>query len=349
MTEPIVRTESLGGSPLARAAMTGQAAQWYERRPSSAPEWKLRADSVRSNLRDRAWLAALRSAFDARGAAAERLARVASGQGVVVTTGQQPGLFGGPIYTWSKALSALALADEIEARTGVPTAPVFWAATDDADFAEASWTAVAVSGGVERLVVPAGAPLGRPMAEMPLGDPSRAIETFVRACGATVDDAALAVVRDAYRPGATVGGAYLHLLRRLLEPLGIAVLDASHSSVAGASRPTVMRALERASAVADALHRRDAEIAAAGFTSQVVEVQGLSLVFERPSGGGDKRRIPLAEAGAAAATARGLWSPNVLLRPVVERALLPTVSYVAGPGEIAYFAQVSAVADALEL
>jgi bacillithiol biosynthesis cysteine-adding enzyme BshC len=266
-----------------------------------------------------------------------------------VTTGQQPGLFGGPIYTWSKALSALALADEIEAVSGIPAAPVFWAANDDADFAEASWTAVAVPGGVERLALAAAAPVGRPMSEMPLGDPSEALAALERACGATVDARALAAVRDAYHARATVGGAYLQLLRTLFEPLGIVVMDAAHPSVAAATRPLLVRALDRATDVATALHARDEAIATAGFETQVVEVEGLSLVFERSASAGEKRRIPLAEATAAAAAAQGVLSPNVLLRPVIERALLPTVCYVAGPGEVAYFAQVSAVANALQV
>src|SRR5262245_55049600 len=134
MTEPVVRTDPLGGSPLARAAIDGRLGDWYVARPTTAQGWKARAESVRASAKSRPWLDMLRPAFDARGAAAARLDRVANGRGIVVTTGQQPGLFGGPIYTWSKALSALALADEIESATGIPTAPVFWAATDDADF-----------------------------------------------------------------------------------------------------------------------------------------------------------------------------------------------------------------------
>jgi len=352
VTEPIVRTEPLGGSPLARAAIDGQRGEWYPDIPRSEQAWTGRVEAVRASS-TREWLETIRSALSASGTAAARLARVTSGRGVVVTTGQQPGLFGGPIYTWSKALSALTLADEIEAATGIPAAPVFWAANDDADFAEASWTAVAVTGGAERLTVAAGAPLGRTMADMPLGDVAPAFAALLRACGATLDPRPIDAVRAAYRDGATVGGAYLSLLRALFEPLGIAVLDAAHASVAEAARPFLLRALDRANAVAEALRERDEAILAAGFSPQVAEVAGLSLVFERARDRGDKRRIPLSEAAAVAAqgdSARpGLLSPNVLLRPVIERAILPTVAYVAGPGELSYFAQVSAVAPTLGL
>jgi bacillithiol biosynthesis cysteine-adding enzyme BshC len=353
MTEPVVRTEPIGGSPLARAAVDGGLTDWYAPRPTSAQGWIARVESIRAATAAETTLAALRPALAATGAAAARLDRVRTHGGVVVTTGQQPGLFGGPVYTWSKALSALALADEIEATTGVAAAPVFWAANDDADFAEACWTAVAVQGGAERLAVSAAAPIGRPMSEMPLGnDVAPAIEALVRACGATIDSGPLDAVRAAYRAGETVGGAYLVFLRRLFEPLGIAVLDASHASVAVAARPFLLRALERAQAVTAALRERDDAITGAGFTAQVTEVAGLSLVFERPAAGGEKRRVPLSEAAAVAAsgeTGRATLSPNVLLRPVIERAILPTVAYVAGPGEIAYFAQVGAVAGALDL
>ena len=350
MTDLIVRTESLGGAPLARAAIGGELPAWYTPRPRTPDEWRARAAATRAEPRQRSWLDVLAPAFGASGEAAARLTRVAAANGVVVTTGQQPGLFGGPLYTWSKAMSALALADEIERATGIPTAPVFWAATDDADYAEASWTAFAATGGVERVELPAGGPLGGPMSELPLADPSQALEALVGACGATLDDRPIAAVRAAYREGATVGSAYVSLLRALLEPLGIPVLDASHEAVARAARPYLVRALERGERIAQALRERDNAIRAAGFTAQVAEVEGLSLVFERPAGGGEKRRIGVAEGVAAASAATPtVLSPNVLLRPVVERAILPTVSYVAGPGEIAYFAQVSAVAATLDL
>ena len=130
MSELLVRTDPLGGSPLARAAMDGALPAWYPGMPTSAASWRVRADEVRQTA-SRNWTEALGDALGATGAAAERLRRVADARGIVVTTGQQPGLFGGPVYTWSKALSALALADEIEFATGIPCAPLFWAANDD--------------------------------------------------------------------------------------------------------------------------------------------------------------------------------------------------------------------------
>jgi uncharacterized protein YllA (UPF0747 family) len=89
---------------------------------------------------------------------------------------------------------------------------------------------------------------------------------------------------------------------------------------------------------------RSAELRAAGQEPQVEDMAGLSLVFARE--GKIKRRLPVAEAMSAE---QGTYTPNVLLRPIVEYAILPTVAYLAGPGELAYFAQVGAVADALGL
>lgn len=343
---PLVLTEPLGGGALAQRVIAGDApSAWYLRRPSRVEGWRDRAETVRASV-PRDWYARLAPAFAASSAALSRLASVAAASGVVVTTGQQPGLFGGPIYTWSKALSALELADAVERATGVPTAPVFWAATDDADLAEASETWVALIGGATRLAMPGARADGRPMAEVPLGDLTEALDTLAAASGSAVAPDVLATVRRTYHPGATVGGAYLALLRALLEPLGIAVLDASHAALLDAERPWLTRALVQGPALASALEARSAELRAAGHTPQVADVEGLSLVFRREHDRKVRITLPLAASVAARAEQERL-SPNVLLRPVVERAVLPSVAYVAGPGEVAYFAQVGAVAATL--
>jgi uncharacterized protein YllA (UPF0747 family) len=346
MTDVRIVTEPLGGSALSRALQDGHApAAWTCAAPASPKGWRERSER-RAGERDWSDLwRCLAPALNASGAASERLERVISGGGVVVTTGQQPGLFGGPIYTMSKAVSAIALADQLESVTGLPTAPLFWAATDDADFAEAATTAVARQGGLDVLRSTFAPPAGTPMALAPLGDLTEPLGRLAAACGSAADPRPLALVREAYGNGdsRTVGEAFVTLLRALLEPLGMAVLDASHDAVAAASEPVLRSALESSPEVERALRARGAEIRAAGFDPQVEDVAGLSLVFGRE--GRVKRRLTVGEP-----LPRGMrLTPNVLLRPVVEHEILPTVAYVAGPGELAYFAQVNPVADALSL
>ena len=347
MTDVRIITEALGGSPLSLALQRGTApAAWTAGRPGDLAAWQARIGSRRNSAPWGTHWKVLEAAVSASGAAGARLERVRAGNGVVVTTGQQPGLFGGPIYTWSKALGALALADQIERDTGVPCAPVFWAATDDADFLEASITVVARAGGVEVLRSPHAPPAGTPMAHASLGDLSEQLARFDAASGSVADGRALDSLRQAYgNPGATVGSAYLTLLRSLLEPLGIAVLDASHDSVRRLSDPLLRRALECAPAVERALQQRRSDIEGQGFALQVDDLKGLSLVFERQGAG--KRRLSLSDARAALEKADCILTPNVVLRPVVEAAILPTVAYLGGPAEVAYFAQVGAVAESL--
>jgi uncharacterized protein YllA (UPF0747 family) len=340
---PRIVTQLLAGNPLAAAVIAGNPPPgWYEQVPTDSASWRERLESLRSDFADD-WLTGLAPAFQATGRAKDRLEASAGGKGVVVTTGQQPGLFGGPIYTLSKALSALALADSLQEATGIPVAPVFWAATDDTDFKEASSTIVSVPGGAQLLQIDHTEPLGLPMASMPLGDVSAQLDALTRAAGSTIDRAPLELLERFYTPEQTVGLAYVSLLRALFAPLGIAVIDASHAATRAAARPVLTAALEKAADIAAKIAKRNGEIEEAGFTPQVQAVPGLSLVFKAAPGG--RKRIPIK--AAAKKTASEDLGPNVLLRPVVERSILPTATYIGGPAEIAYFAQVTPIADVL--
>lgn len=339
-----MQTRDAGLSRLAALALNGTPGEWFTALPRRPAEWSAQIDAVRSQFAHTSWRESLAPALSATGAAAERLARAAAAGGAVVTTGQQPGLFGGPIYTFSKALGVLALADALEAATGIPVAPVFWAATYDADFAEASTTYLAIGDHTETLRMTPPDPPPRGMAETPLGDVTPLLRLLEQGTGAATDPGVMALVRTAYHEGATVGDAFVTLLRALLEPLGVAVLDAGHACVRAAERPLMLKALRDAAQVDAAVRARDALLRREGHEPVVAQVPGLSLVFITENG--VRSRVPIADAPAVAERSREL-EPNVLLRPIAERAILPTVAYVGGPSEVAYFAQASAAAGAL--
>lgn len=347
---PAVRTLNLGGGALSRALQTSEApSHWTVRRPRTVAEWKAAAMAVQKRYASQDWLQTLAPAFNVTGAAQARLSRAAA-NGIVVTTGQQPGLFGGPAYTFSKAIAALALADELEAQLGIPVAPVFWAATDDADWQEAASTYVVGSNGLEKIELEGPATEGIALAEVALGNMHPALAALKHAAGSAASADIIELAESAYVAHATVGASYVHLLRGILEPLGISVLDAAHPALRAAADPLLRRALTNATAISDALKARIAEIRVAGFEPQVDDVDGLSLVFRtsREDRGNTRERIQISAASRTAREAEsGTLGPNVLLRPIIERSLLPTVAYLAGPGEFAYFAQIKPIADVL--
>ncbi|MDQ3082107.1 MAG: bacillithiol biosynthesis BshC, partial [Gemmatimonadota bacterium] len=263
----------MAGSALTQVALARESPEWFAAIPSTAEEWEERATLIRSSLLGESWLTALAPAFGFGTVASDRLEQAAA-SGFVVTAGQQPGLFGGPLYTWWKALSALAVADRLQVLTGLPVAPIFWAATDDSDFAESAVTTVATAEGAERIEMPVPAGGSIALARMRLGDVSAQLQQVARAAGSASDSAVLDSVRNAYREEATIGGAYVSILRAHLEPMGISVLDAAHESVRIAAHPLLIRALEKSKAIDSALTDRSRSLEDAGFPAQVNIVGG---------------------------------------------------------------------------
>lgn len=298
----------------------------------------------------------LEAGFLSSAASEPALRRLREPGALAITTGQQPGLFTGPLYTIHKVLSAAALARVLERSWGRPVVPVFWAAADDHDFAEASEASwVGPDGAVVTARLsprPADAPL-TPMYREPLGaglGPALALlEEHLPA--SEFREQTLEWLHRHYRPDATVAAAYAGALAELVAGSGILVLDSAHPAVKRAAAPLLLRALEEATKLDADLDRHAESLGVTSRTSGITVGDGASLVMLEGSQGRDRliahdggfttrrsrERFSLPEIRRIAETEPTRLSPNVLLRPVVESALLPTVSYLAGPGELRYF------------
>src|SRR5258708_6909152 len=243
VTLPRILTEPLGGSKLSLAMQRGEIPALGQPWPTSPDEWRNAAKAVRGRFKGDAWWKELAPAFGDT-AVLPSLTRAVK-DGLVVTTGQQAGLFGGHMLTLVKALSARALAHALQRSTRLPCAAVFWAATDDADFIEAASVMIPGTGETKSLTLTHAPPPGTPMAGAPLLGVDPLLESMAASCGSS-GAATMALLRRAYRDGRTVGDAYVDFLRDLLAPLGIAVLDASHPAVRQAGRPLLRQALVEA-------------------------------------------------------------------------------------------------------
>lgn len=304
----------------------------------------------------------LLDAFVCADGTAASLDRLRNPATLVVTTGQQPGLLTGPLYTIHKALSAVAVARLCEARWGRPVVPVFWAAGGDHDFAEgnhASWPAA--DGTTVTMTLRERAPDAplTPLYREPVGP--EIVPVLDRLAAdlppSEYRDQVLELFRRWYRADATLADSCAHVLAEVLAPFGVVVFDATHAAVKRVQMPFLLQALSGAKAIEEQLVGRDAVLRAQGHDAGVTVGDGATLVMYEGEQGRDRlsirgtgfitrrsrEELSLADLERLSLADPGRFSPNVLLRPAIESAILPTVAYMAGPGELRYFALAEAV------
>jgi bacillithiol biosynthesis cysteine-adding enzyme BshC len=285
------------------------------------------------------------------------LARLQEPGALAVTTGQQPGLLTGPLYTIYKALSAAGLARILERQWQRPVVPVFWVAGDDHDYAEASHASwVNAEGSLRHVGLPPRPPEAplTPLYREPLGEQiDQLLDLLAADLGPSeFREWTLAWLHRHYQPKATMAESFGGALAELLAPAGVVCLESSHPSVKRAASRHVIKALGLARELDADLEARSQELLSAGNDPDVPVGDGATLVMlEGPLGrdrlliedGGfvtrrGREHFDLAALQRAAAAEPERLSPNVLLRPVIESSLLPTVAYLAGPSEMKYLA-----------
>lgn len=310
----------------------------------------------------------LLSAFVCANGTNGALERLKDPQVLVVTTGQQPGLLTGPLYTIHKALSAVALARLCQAKWNRPVVPVFWAAGGDHDFAEgnhASW--IGADGNTVTMTLRERAPDAplTPLYREPVGPEIAPVLDRLALDLAQTEfgDQVMELFRRWYRPEANLAESCAHVIAELLAPFGVLVFDATHPAVKRAQVPHLLKALERSDRLDRALAERHARLSAEGKDPGVTVGDGATLVMFEGAQGRDRmmartpgfqtrrsqEQLSLAEVEKFAAQEPGRFSPNVLLRPAIESALLPTVAYLAGPGELRYWALAEAIFPILDI
>lgn len=301
------------------------------------------------------------------GSAAERLDRILAGEGHLITTGQQPGLFLGPLYTVYKALTAVRLAGELERRTGRPALAVFWVASDDHDWDEVA--SCRIVDAEEELVTlrvdPPPGWEGRSVGSAPLPPAATdLLRQFGAEAGGVVAGSAprwLGALCEAYEPGRSFGEAFARTLRAALEGLDLAILDSAHPAVRAGATPLYRRIVEAPEMVAEAMLTGLRSVREAGYEPALTPPsEGLQIFHDD---GEARRHVLRADhafvAGDAALGRRELlarldaapeeFTPAAALRPVLESRLLPVAASVLGPGEIAYWAQLSPLFAALDV
>jgi bacillithiol biosynthesis cysteine-adding enzyme BshC len=298
------------------------------------------------------------------GADPSRLERFVEQGGYMVTTGQQAALFGGPLYNLHKGLTAARLAEALESRLGKPVLPLFWVSSEDHDWEEACHTEViGVDNELHSVRLERHDPEMTPaLHRITLGaEIDTAVAEFLSSLPETDFSGEYRdLIRSAFRPGRTLVDGFHDTLQHLLGRFGVFFTDATHPAVKRDSAAVLLAEMERAAELEGVLRATATQLEGAGFGLQVPILEGsVNLFAEGPAGrerlyrenGAFRLRTSGEEVSAEELRARfgadpNVLSPNVLLRPVVESWLFPTLAYVGGPGEMAYFGQLRAYFEA---
>ena len=338
---------------------------FYAGNPATPAAWRDAVERTQRFRRHRDAVADLLTAQqERRGAPPEALvasARLRDPRTVAVVTGQQAGLFGGPLFTLLKAITAIRLAERVTEEQRIPAVAVFWIDSDDHDWdevkacglldAELSLIRAAVSD-------PPGAN-ERPVARMTLDDSVLAavesLETTLPRTEFTPD--LLKQLRTAYRPGLGMAHAFGQWIEAVLGPKGLVVFDAADPAAKPIVAPLFAQEVEQAGRTSALAAQAGAALAERGYRAQVTPHEGQPALFHLDGGREPIRQHGgLFTIGAETFSREALldllerapheFSPNVLLRPLVQDTLFPTVCYIAGPSELVYLGQLRGVYDA---
>jgi len=338
-------------------------APFYSGDPSEAAAWADAIARTQAYDRRRAEIAAvIASQQERRSAPSEARnagALLAEPRTVAIVTGQQAGLFGGPLFTLLKALTALKLAEQVSRDHNVPTVAVFWIDAEDHDWEEVRSCTVFDQQLAPRTVALPARPNAdpSPVATVQLdAHVTAAIDELTGILPPTMfREALIDGLRRAYAPGAGMAEAFGRWIEQVLGSRGLVVYDSSDP----ASKPLVGRVFRHELSTPGQTVRlaslAGSDLVARGYHAQVQGHDDGAALFHIDVGGrrairqqdghfvvGEDRYPAAAFIHEAADRPTG-FSPNVLLRPIVQDTLFPTICYVAGPNELAYLGQLRGV------
>ena len=340
-------------------------ASFFSGDPSDRAAW---ADAIaRTQAHDRrrgemaAVIAAQQQRREAPARARDAGRLLADARTVAVVTGQQAGLFGGPLFTLLKALTALKLAEQVSRDHQVPAVAVFWIDAEDHDWEEVRSCTVFDETLTPRAVSLPARPGAEPapVATVRLDDSIvDVLSEIARILPPTeFRTSILAGLRRAYTPGVGMAEAFGRWMEQVLGERGLVVFDSSDP----ASKPLVgevfARELSMPGQTVKLAALAGSDLTARGYHAQVHAQDDSLALFHLNQDDGSRRAIrqqdgrflvgdqqyPAAALVTQATERPAGFSPNVLLRPIVQDTLFPTICYVAGPNELAYLGQLRGV------
>lgn len=289
----------------------------------------------------------------------ENIERLATDNTYAIVTGQQAGLFTGPLYTIYKALTSIKLAERLNEKNIGNFVPIFWIASDDHDFKEIDHIHVINKDNqIETIRYEEDVTVKIPISERKVSTQINAIIQLLES--ATHDSEfktnIIKILRESYQPGKSFSEAFGILLTKLLGKYGLIIIDPADGKLKQLGKSVFIKEISDKSPSTDQVLESSKLLGSNNYNSQVnlqhgflnlfyIEKERYSISFKNDGYivNALNQKFNIEEFTELANQHPEKFSPNVILRPVFQDELLPTVAYIAGPGEVAYYAQLKKV------
>ena len=290
----------------------------------------------------------------------ESLKKLTQPNSVVVIGGQQAGILTGPLYSIHKIISIIVLARQKEEELGIPVVPIFWIAGEDHDYQEVNHIYVENEGKVQKIVYPEKILERKMVSDISINQDVclEWVEQIIEILGETDHtNELLAFLREAVTQSATFVDFFAHMVMELFKDYGLLVIDSGYIGLRCLEKEILISQIKQAASITNHVKEMQAELEKEGF-SQSIDISrhaGNIFYYDEKY----KERILLeynpeekefiGKNGAVTFTIEELlqiasefpWklSNNVVTRPITQELLFPTLAFIAGPGEIAYWAE----------
>jgi len=283
--------------------------------------------------------------------------------GCAIVTGQQIGLFSGPLYTVYKAATAIRLAEELNRKGPDKHVPVFWMECEDHDILEAGHIHILGLDQKVRTLTTYEKPARRPTGSYIVDERVAELISHLEKNSPKSEylDGVLKLVRSSYEPNLSLSEGFARFIQALFKGKGLVVIDPTDPEVKRLCSDFFFRAVQKWAEVNEAIIKISGRLEKLGYEMQIEvekrkppfffikDGERLPLLWEGDGflAGGSGMKLTHAEMETIARETPEQLSPNVCLRPLLQDFLFLTNAYVAGPGEISYFAQIAPVYDIL--
>ncbi len=287
----------------------------------------------------------------------DNINRLASGSSFAVITGQQTGIFTGPLYTIYKALTTIKLSRYLSEKYQMDFVPIFWIESNDHDLDEANHIYL-LNFESDLTKIEYNPPQYIPdssMKDVIIDDNfALVIDELERFLPNTdFKSEIFHIIRDSYQPSKSISYGFGRMMSHLLGKYGLILLDPSDQEIKRLMLPIFQKEIENPLRSVEIINDAGRNLKMLGYESQIEKTDDSTCIFIEIDGARRKLYyrnnrfefdhidmvLTRGELSETLQIAPWRFSPNVALRPIVQDYLLPTAVYVAGPGEIAYFAQ----------